>query len=107
MTMNEIIGNEWLVVLVFIVIDVSTGLLASAKERKIDSSISYVGLIKKMSLFLVLAFVTFIDALFTANGTILKTGLTLIIATEGISIIENFSRIGINLSFLTQYFMKK
>ena len=47
MTMNEIIGNEWLVVLVFIVIDVSTGLLASAKERKIDSSISYVGLIKK------------------------------------------------------------
>jgi phage-related holin len=44
------------------------------------------------------------DAFVSADGYIIKLGVGLIVAYEGMSIIENFSRIGIDIKFLTKYF---
>jgi toxin secretion/phage lysis holin len=99
-----VVGNIWYVAIGFILFDIITGLLAVAIEKKLNSSINYVGLIKKVGLFVALAFLVFMDAFISADGHIIKLGVGLIVAYEGMSIIENFSRIGIDIKFLTKYF---
>lgn len=74
------------------------------KEKELNSSINFIGLIKKVGLFVALAFFLFVDAFVNAQGNIVKIGVAMIVAYEGLSIIENFSRIGINIKFLTKYF---
>ena len=101
-----VVGNVWYFALGLIIFDIVSGVLAAGTERKINSSISFVGLIKKVGLFVALAFCTFIDAYIKASGYIVKLGVGLILAYEGMSIIENFSRIGIDIKFLTKYFDK-
>ncbi|MBS4173465.1 phage holin family protein [Bacillus sp. FJAT-49736] len=103
---TTVVGNIWYVALAFILFDVITGLLAAAVEKKLNSSISYIGLIRKVGLFVALAFLVFMDAYVSANGYIIKLGIGLIVAYEGMSIVENLSRIGINIKFLTKYFDK-
>ncbi|MEC1778391.1 phage holin family protein [Schinkia azotoformans] len=101
---TQVVGNVWYVVLGFILFDVVTGLLAAAIEKKLNSSINYIGLIRKVGEFTALAFLIFIDAYTGSNGNIIKIGVGMIVAYEGLSIIENFSRMGINISWLTKYF---
>ena len=103
---TAVVGNIWYVAIGFIVFDIITGLLAAGAERKINSSINFIGLIRKVALFVALAFLVFVDAYVGSQGYLVKLGVGLIVAYEGISIIENFSRIGIDLSFLTKYFDK-
>lgn len=101
---TTVVGNVWYVALGFILFDVITGLLAAGVEKKINSSINFIGLIRKVGLFVALAFLIFVDAYVGADGYIIKLGVGLIVVYEGMSIIENFSRIGIDLKFLTKYF---
>ena len=101
---TAVVGNVWYVALALIAFDIFTGLLAAAAEKKVNSSINYIGLIRKVGLFAALAFLVFMDAYVEAQGYIIKLGVGLIVAYEGMSIIENFSRIGINIKFLTKYF---
>jgi toxin secretion/phage lysis holin len=99
-----VVGNVWYIALAFIIFDILTGLLAAAVEKKLNSSINYVGLIKKVGLFVALAFLVFMDAFVSADGYIIKIGVGLIVAYEGMSIVENFSRIGIDINFISKYF---
>jgi len=101
---TTVVGNVWYVALAFIFFDIATGLLAAAAEKKINSSINYIGLIRKVGLFVALAFLVFMDAYVKADGYIIKLGIGLIVAYEGMSVVENFSRLGINIKFLTKYF---
>lgn len=103
---KEVVGNVFYFVLLLIVFDIISGLLASAKEKKINSSISFDGMIKKVGEIIALAFITLVDAYLDAGGNIVKMGVGMIIIYEGLSIIENFSRIGVNLNFLTKFFDK-
>jgi toxin secretion/phage lysis holin len=103
---TKVVGNVWYVALGFILFDLITGLLAAGAEHKINSSINFIGIIRKVGLFVALAFFVFVDAYFKSQGYIIKLGVGMIMAYEGMSIIENFSRIGINIKFLTQYFDK-
>jgi toxin secretion/phage lysis holin len=106
MDITKIVGNFWYFILALILLDVITGLLASAIERKLNSNISFNGMIKKVGELVALVFITLVDAYFKADGKITKLGVTMMVAYEGLSVIENFSRMGINLSFLTQFFDK-
>ncbi len=103
---NQIVGNVWYFVLGLILFDVVTGLLAAGAQRKLNSSINYIGFLKKIGEMVALAFVIFVDAYTRSDGMIVKLGVTMIAAYEGLSIIENFSRIGIDIKFLTKYFDK-
>jgi toxin secretion/phage lysis holin len=104
---TTVVGNVWYLALSFIFFDILTGLLAAAAEKKINSSINYIGLIRKVGLFIALAFLVFMDAYVRAHGYIIKLGIGLIVTYEGISIVENFSRLGINIKFITKYFDTK
>jgi toxin secretion/phage lysis holin len=102
--MTKFVGNTLYFILSLIALDILTGLLASAKERKLSSKINFNGMIKKVSELIVLVFVSLIDAYFKANGNVVKLGVSIIIGYEGMSIVENLDRIGWNLKFVTKYF---
>ena len=103
---NKFVGNSLYVLTALITIDIITGLLASAVEKKLSSKVNFQGMIKKVGELVALVFITLVDAYFKAHGQITKLGVSMLVVYEGLSIIENFSRIGINLSFLTQFFDK-
>lgn len=103
---NEL-GYFFEAILIMIAFDILTGILASAKEKNINSSINYDGIITKVGEIIALFFMAFADIYFKTNGLIVKLGVGMLIVYEGISIIENFSRIGVNLKFLTKYFDPK
>lgn len=101
------IGFAFYVILMLIVFDVLTGIIASAKEKKLSSSISFDGALYKIAELVSIVFVSFIDVYLKADGYILKIGVGLIVIYEVMSVIENFSRIGLDLNFVTKYFDPK
>ena len=98
------VGYFFKTLLIMIVFDILTGILASAREKKINSSINYDGIITKIGEIVGLFFMSFADLYLKTNGAIVKVGVGMLIVYEAISIIENFSRIGVNIKFLTKYF---
>jgi toxin secretion/phage lysis holin len=103
---TKVIGDGLYYILGLIAIDILSGLLASAKEKKLSSKVNFSGMIKKVGELLALVFISLTDSYFQMNGKIVQLGVSMIVVYEGLSCIENFSRIGINLSFLTQFFDK-
>jgi len=101
---NNFIGNLFYILLGFIIFDIITGLLRAGKDRKLNSSINFDGLIRKAGEIVAVVFLTFVDIYFNTDGTITKTGVGFLIIYEGISIVENFKQIGVNLHFIMKYF---
>lgn len=93
-------------ILILIVLDILTGLLLAGKERKLNSSINLDGLFRKLGILVGVFFLSIIDVYFKTDGVIIKTGIALLITYEGLSIVENLSRLGIKLDFVTKYFDK-
>jgi toxin secretion/phage lysis holin len=102
--LSKVVGDALYYILGLIVLDILTGLLASAKERKLNSKVNFDGMLKKIAELLALVFVSLVDSYFQVHGQITKLGVSMIVVYEGLSCIENFSRLGVNLSFLTKFF---
>lgn len=101
---DSFIGNLFYVYLVFIVFDILTGFLRAGKDRKLNSSINFDGLIRKTGSLLGVVFLTFIDLYLNTGGIITKVGVGALILYESLSIIENFKRIGVDVEFIMKYF---
>lgn len=84
--------------------DVITGYIKAFKYRKLNSSVSRDGYIKKVGWIVSLAIGITMDYLLNIHIFIAGTALVCI-ATEGVSIYENLGEIGINLPF-RKYFQK-
>lgn len=89
---------------VFIFMDVLTGYLKALKLKKINSSISRDGYIKKIGWILALLLGFIVDIIIGINIFLIGSAVVCI-ATEGISVYENLGEIGINLPF-SKYFEK-
>lgn len=89
---------------VFIFSDVITGYLKAFKFKKVNSSISRDGYIKKISwmIALLLGFAT--DYIMDLNIFLIGSAVVCV-ATEGISVYENLGELGIKLPF-KKYFEK-
>ena len=98
------LGVSFYAVLFLIVFDVVTGVLVAGKERKVNSSINREGLLRKLGELLAVVFVTFVDVYLNTNGVITQMGVSLLVVYEVMSIVENFSRLGIDMTFVTKYF---
>lgn len=103
---EKFIGNMFYFLLAWIVFDVLTGLLRAMKDKKVNSSISFDGLIRKAGEMLGVIFLTLVDLYLNTDGLITKTGVGLLILYETISIVENFKQIGVNIDFIMKYFDK-
>lgn len=89
---------------IFIFTDVLTGYLKAWKFKKINSSISRDGYIKKIGWVIALLLGFLVDIIVGTNIFLVGSALVCI-ATEGISVYENLGELGVNLPF-TKYFEK-
>ena len=93
--------NEAVVVLVFfMILDVITGLMRSWVTKSWDSTIGYVGVVKKIGVFVMIGMAAAIEYMVMAagqdpKGLILLGVTSFFIVNEGISILENCAQIGL------------
>lgn len=103
---NNIVLPKTLLIItgIFIVTDILTGYLKAIKNKKISSSVSRDGYIKKIGYLVALLFGFLIDIVLNLNFFLKGTSI-ICITTEGMSIFENLSEIGVKLPFM-KYFKK-
>lgn len=89
---------------VFIFTDVLTGYLKAFKTKKINSSISRDGYLKKISWLIALLLGFVVDFFADVELFLIGTAVVCVI-TEGISVYENLGELGVKLPF-SRYFEK-
>lgn len=89
---------------IFVFTDVLTGYLKAFKNKKINSSISRDGYIKKIGWVIAILLGFLVDLLVGVNIFLIGSAIVCI-STEGISVYENLGEIGINMPF-KKYFEK-
>lgn len=83
---------------IFVTADFVTGIMASAVEKKISSEVGYLGIIKKVFIFILVGVGSVIDEYIIGNSSILRNIIIFFyISEEGISIIENAARAGLKI----------
>lgn len=89
---------------IFVFTDIITGYLKAIKFKKLNSSISRDGFIKKISWIIALILGFAIDYFVKVNLFLVGSSIVCI-TTEGISVYENLGQLGVKLPF-TRYFEK-
>ena len=81
---------------VFVITDYLTGLMAAAVEKKLSSEIGFKGIFRKVLIFMLVGIGHILDTKVIGDGSVLRTAVIFFyISNEGISIIENAGRIGL------------
>ena len=77
-----------------VIIDYATGVLAAVYKKKLSSSIGYKGIIKKVGIFAIVVVAAIIDK---CVGMEIVRNITIVfyISNEGISILENVGKTGV------------
>ena len=82
--------------IIAILLDYLTGVIKAIIKKQLSSEIGYKGILKKISLFIVVALANIIDKIVFTNALFLRYGIMLLfLANEGVSILENLSLIGV------------
>ena len=96
---GEILGNfdDLLYALVaFVVTDYITGVLRAIVEKKLSSAVGFKGICKKVCIFTLVGVANVLDVHIIGSGCVLRSAMIFFyISNEGISIIENATKIGI------------
>ncbi|MEN8493485.1 phage holin family protein [Dehalococcoides sp. THU3] len=80
----------------FVVIDYITGLMVAILDKKLSSDTGFRGIFKKVLIFVMVGIGHIFDAQLIGDGSALRTAVIFFyISNEGISILENSSRIGL------------
>src|SRR5699024_226345 len=93
---KNFIGDMFYILLGFVFCDVVTGLLRAGKDRKLNCSVEFDGLISNAGILLGVVFLSFIEIYLGTDGIITKTGVGFLILDEAICIIEDFKQIGVD-----------
>lgn len=85
------------VLTVFIIVDYVTGIFCAIAEKKLSSEIGFKGIVKKVLIFILVGMANAVDV-FVLKGDeqLIRTAVIFFyLSNEGISILENVSRIGL------------
>ena len=86
----------WLMTLLaFIVIDYISGVIGAYINRELNSRVGFIGILKKTMYFFVVAVAHCVDVATGAGGVLQSIAIGVLIANEGISILENCAKCGI------------
>jgi toxin secretion/phage lysis holin len=84
------------ILVVFMVIDIATGIIKALIQRKLNSKIGYIGFLKKAAIMLVIILANWLDMLTISDVPVFKTiAIYFYIGMEGLSILENLNHIGV------------
>lgn len=80
----------------FVVMDYITGVMLAVLEKRLSSEVGAKGIFKKVLIFTLVAIGHIIDSQIIGDGSIIRTAVIFFyLSNEGISILENASRIGL------------
>lgn len=82
------------ILVIFVVFDYITGVVAAWHEKELDSNVGFYGIAKKILLFIPVAIGFWLDQ-FTGQEILRNIAIFFYIANEGISILENLGRCGV------------
>ena len=93
-------------VVLVIMIDTSLGLLNALKEHTLSSSVGRLGLSQKMAEIILMAGIVALSSIDSVHfpETLLTALYGYLLIFELASVVENLSKLGLDLSFLTKYF---
>ena len=81
---------------IFVVLDYLTGVILAIIYRELSSEIGFRGILKKISIFIIIALATILDyKIIKLNGALRMGTIFFYISNEGISILENLADIGV------------
>ena len=82
--------------IVFVVVDYLTGIMAAILNKRLSSEVGFHGIFKKVVIFALVAVGHIVDTHVIQNGSVIRTAVIFFyLSNEGISILENASRIGL------------
>lgn len=82
--------------IILVVLDYLTGLMVAILEKQLSSEIGFKGIFKKVLIFILVGAAHIIDYQVLGNGSVIRTAVIFFyISNEGISILENSSKIGL------------
>lgn len=86
----------FIALIICMILDYLTGVIKAIIKKRLSSEIGYRGILKKLSLFGVIALANIIDKVVFADVVLLRYGIILLfLSNEGISILENLVEIGV------------
>ena len=89
--------DMWLkALIIFVVLDYLSGVMAAATQKKLNSEVGYKGIIKKVFVFVLVAVAFEVDILLGTNAVRIAV-IGFYLGTEGLSILENAGKAGIPL----------
>ena len=85
--------------IVFIILDYITGVLAAAKSKRLNSAVGFRGIAKKIVIFVIVAVANVLETqVFKTNSAVLRSMVIgFYLANEGLSITENAGKLGLPL----------
>ena len=97
-----------LVLLAFVATDYATGLINAFVRHEADSAVGFIGLAKKVMIFVLVAVGALLDKIMPAtNGAVRAAVCLFYVANEGLSILENAGALGLPLpSILKKWLVK-
>lgn len=81
--------------IIVIIIDYLTGLASAFYNKKVNSKLGLRGIIKKVCYLLLVMLAVVVDNITTKNGIIRNLVIYLLVANDGISILENLGKMDI------------
>ena len=81
--------------LAMIIIDFISGVIVAIARRELDSRVMYMGGIKKVGILSIVAVGNILDVVLELGGMLRTLTISYFIANEGISLLENWSKIGL------------
>lgn len=90
------VDNLLIALAILMIIDYVTGVMIGFLDKNVSSQRAYKGIAKKVTMLMFIIVANQIDIIFTQqNGELRYYILMLLIATEGISLTENFGKLGL------------
>ena len=87
-----------IVLVAFVVMDYITGFISAASQGKLDSSVGFKGLAKKVMIFALVAVGSLLDKVIPAANNAIRAAVCMFyIANEGLSVLENAGALGLPL----------
>ena len=86
-----------LVALIWLMVcDYITGVLCAIKNKKLNSSVGFWGIVKKCLILMMVGVANMLDVKVIGTGSVLRSAVTMFyISNDGISILENITKLGL------------
>ena len=82
--------------IVFVVIDYVTGVMAAVVDHKLSSEVGFKGIFKKVLIFLLVGIGHILDTHVIGSGSVLRTAVIFFyLSNEGVSLVENAAHLGL------------